>query len=140
MTKKIYRKEGSSLYNCNYIVSFCTKYKRRVLNESMRNSLKEIFDKISKTYDFNLNKISISENQVTLEIECSPTLGIKTAITKLKNGSATEMKELYPELNSRIPSIWTRDSYIVTTGEFKPTDIDEFLKLQKKYESYNIEE
>ena len=61
-------------------------------------------------------------------------------ITKLKNGSATEMKELYPELNSRIPSIWTRDSYIVTTGEFKPTDIDEFLKLQKKYESYNIEE
>lgn len=134
---KQYRQEGSSLYDCNYIVSFCTKYRRKVLNEDMKKTLKEILIKISKTYNFSIKNIEISDFQVILEVNCSPELGIKTVVNKLKNLSAPELKELYPELNSRIPSIWTRETYIKSIGKLNKEDIDIFVKLQKKYETYN---
>lgn len=138
MKVKKYRIEGNSIYCCRYLISFCTKYKRKVLDSEKIIKLKEIFLEIAKEYDIKIEKIDISSFQVTMKIECSPQLGIKTAITKFKNISATKMKELYPELSKRIPSIWTRESSIGTIGDIDEKQIEKFLKLQKKYETYDI--
>lgn len=134
--KKVYKKDNYSFYSCQYIVSFHTKYKRKVLDtDEKRNFVKETLLAISKDYDFEIKEIEVSDNQVTMEIDCNPYFGIQSSIIKLKNNSASILKEKFPELTSRIPSIWTRDSFISTIGKVKEEDISNFTNFQKKYEN-----
>ena len=134
--KKNFIYEKNSLYDCKYIISFCTKYKRKILDTNdIQSYLKEIFNNISKEFNFEISNLKILENQVIMEIYCNPTFGINTVITKLKDISATKLKEKFPSLTKRVPCIWTRDSFIKTIGKFEEDDISEFLSLQKKYQS-----
>ena len=133
--KKKYLQEGNSLYSCQYIVSFHTKYKRKVLDANKQKFLKNELLKIAKEFDFRLSNIEITNNQVTMKIDCNPKFGVYTAITKLKNNSAVALKKEYPELEKRIPSIWTRDTFISSIGVVDYQDINKFSELQKKYET-----
>ena len=133
MTK--FYKDGDSLYSCKYILSFFTKYKRKVLNEDKRIKLKEEIVKISEKYKFIVSDIEITENQITLVVECNPKFGIYAVINKLKNGTANMLNINYPELSSKLPSIWTRSFYLKTVGSNDKEKLDEFMASQKKYEN-----
>lgn len=127
--------EKNSLYDCKYIVSFCTKYRRKILDtEDAISFLEEVFKEVSNEYNFKILNLKIIENQVTMEIHCNPTFGINAVITKLKDISATKLKERFPPLTKRVPCIWTRDSFIKTIGSFNEKELEEFLTLQKKYQ------
>ena len=132
--KKEYICEKNSLYNCNYFVSFCTIYKRKIIDTNeLKLFLENDFNKIAKEYNFSINKIQIKDNQVLMEVSCSPKLGIDTVITKLKDISAKNLKEAYPSFTKRVPCIWTRNSFIETIGTHDETYLEKFVSLQQKY-------
>lgn len=129
---KIYKREKNSYYSCQYVISFCTKYKRKIISSEMKEDLSTIFYNIATEFDFVIKDLYILENQVILIIDCNPNFGISKVINKLKNISATKLKEKYPFLESRIPSIWTREEFISTMGNIELKDINIFVNMQNK--------
>lgn len=126
--------EKNSLYQCDYIISFCPKYKRKIFdNKDIIKFLTKTFKNIEKEYNFQIIKLKIEPNQVIMNVRCNPTFGINKVVTKLKDISAKELKNEFPSLEKRVPCIWTRDTFIQTIGSLDEQALEYFFKIQEKY-------
>lgn len=136
--KKNYKKDGDSMYGCQYVVSFCTKYKRYILKEKDFEVLKKSFNETANRYNFNILNMDFVGNQVYLVIDCDPIFGINNAVIKLKKESKDSLKIADPSFKTRIPCIWTRESFISTVGNVTEKDLRTFTDNQDNYvESIN---
>ena len=73
----------------------------------------------------------IKEDYVHLEIDCNPRFGIYNCITKLKRTSANLLVKEFPELESRLPNIWTRGAFISTSGDVSLEPMLDYIQEQK---------
>lgn len=130
--KKEYIIENESYYSCQYLIVFCTKYQRKFLSPEIKTFLQNLFYETADKFDFKIYSLEILENQVSLIIDCNPKFGIDKAITKLKNNSSSALKKHYPYLEKKVPSIWTRKSFISTMGNADTEDVNRFILNQKR--------
>ena len=131
--KKNFKNFNTSMYGCQYVVSFCTKYKRNILKEKDFETLKTSFLNTAKKYDFIIHNMEIKGNQATLVVECDPIFGINEAVIKLKKESKDYLKKVDPSFKTRIPCIWTRESFISTVGKVTDNDLKKFVDFQENY-------
>ena len=83
--KKNYKADkdsGNSRYGCQYVISFCTKYKRNIFKEKDFETLRTSFEKTAQKYDFIIHNMEFKGNQVYMVVECSPIFGISNAFIK----------------------------------------------------------
>lgn len=136
--KKSYIDNEKSRYGCQYLVSFCTKYKRNIFKEKDFVTLKVSFEKTAKEYGFMIKNMEITPNQVYMIIECDPNYGIINAIIKLKKESKDYLRKTDPSFKTKIPCIWTRESFISTIGTITEKELTIFTDNQETYiESIN---
>ena len=64
-------------------------------------------------------------------IDCNPRFGIMECVCKLKGKSSRIMREQFPELKSRIPTLWTRTSFISTVGSVSLETVKQYIENQK---------
>lgn len=131
--KKTYKSENFITYSCQYHVIFCTKYGRDVLLGDIGKRMGEIIYEISKSYGFDILDVNIMPNYVHLLIDCNPKPGIAECVKKIKHCSSHQLKEEFPSLKSRLPSLWTRNVFISTAGEVSLPEIQNYIKEQKIY-------
>ena len=68
---------------------------------------------------------------VHMIIDCNPRFGITECVKKLKGISAHEMREKFPELKSRLPTLWTRSSFISSVGSVSLAVVQKYIENQK---------
>ena len=129
--EKEYRSSQHLVYSCQYHVIFCTKYRRRILVQPYEEILKQLFNKIADDYSFSILEMEVMPDHVHMLIDCHPKFGIYECVKKLKGISAHELRENFPELKSRVPSIWTRSSFISTVGSVSLETVKRYIENQK---------
>lgn len=129
--EKIYQHSDSLTFSCQYHVLFCPKYRRKVLLGDIPKRLKEIFYLIAKEENFQILDVEVMSDHVHLLLSCNPKTGVYSAIRSLKNRSSHILREEYPELRKKLPSLWTRSSMISTVGEVSLADFTSYLEEQK---------
>lgn len=136
--RKNYIGNENSRYGCQYLVSFCTKYKRNIFKEKDFVTLRTSFEKTAKAYNFEIRNIEITPNQVYMVIECDPNFGIVNAVIKLKKESKDYIRNADPSFKTKIPCIWTRETFISTIGSVTEKELRTFTDIQETYlESIN---
>ena len=129
--RKEYKNDEQLVYSCQYHVVFCTKYKRNVLSKEMIEEINRIIDKLTKTYDFKIKDRWINEYSVHLLIDCNPEFGIVNCIKKIKSSTSRYLRENFPELKSKLPSLWTRSVFISSAGNVDLSEIISYMDAQK---------
>lgn len=130
--EKNYHLKEHLVFSCQYHVIFCPKYRRNVLVDDIEIRLKEIFLEVSKEYDFHIVEMEIMPDHVHLLIDCNPRFGIMNCVTKLKGVSSRKLRDEFPKLKSRIPTLWTRSSFISTVGSVSLESIKKYIQNQKE--------
>ena len=128
---KIYKNDNHLTYSCQYHVIFCPKYRRRVLNQGVDIRLKEILLDVATQYQFEILELEIMEDHVHLLIDCNPKFGIAECVKKLKGASSRILRNEFPHLKSRIPTLWTRSSFISSVGSVSLDIVKEYIANQK---------
>ena len=128
---KTYKTSAHLTYNCQYHVIFCPKYRRSVLINNIVPRLKELFIEISKKYDFTILEMEVMPDHVHLLIDCNPRFGIMEVVHKLKGITSNILREEFPELKRKIPSLWTRSVFIATVGSVSLDVVKQYIKDQK---------
>lgn len=118
-------------YKCDYFITFCTTYKAEILNDKIQKELKTFFQKECDKDGYDLKKVEITPYSVMLEISFPPTVSGQKVIGKLKRQSVNLIKDLAPEVKTKLPSIWTNNYFIQTVGEKNKEDALEFISIQK---------
>jgi putative transposase len=64
-------------------------------------------------------------------IDCNPRFGIMECVKRLKAVTSHQMREQFPELKSRLPTLWTRNAFVSTVGAVSLEVVKQYIDSQK---------
>ena len=103
-------------YNCHYHVVFCPKYRRKVLVNGIDERLKTILIETIEKWGQELVELEVMPDHVHLLVGCDPQFGIHRLVKYLKGTSSRYLRQEFPQLKRRLPSLWTNSYFVATTG------------------------
>jgi putative transposase len=75
--------------------------------------------------------ITVQPEHVHLFVEIPPTLAPRQVVHRVKGASSHRLRQEFPHLRSRLPSLWTRSYYVGTAGKVSETTIQRYIDAQK---------
>ena len=104
------------VYSCKYHVVWCPKYRRKVLVDGVDERLKEIAHAVAEEMRFEIIEMEVMPDHVHMLVEVDPQLGIHKAVKRVKGRSSHDLREEFPWLKRRLPSLWTNSYFVSTVG------------------------
>jgi putative transposase len=130
MDNKYTHKEGLVYLN-QYHIIFCPKYRRPVLVDEIEKDLREIFFEVAKEKQIEIKALEIMPDHVHIFISFDPRQPLHELIKLFKGRSSRILRDKYPKLKSRIPSLWTRSYFCCTIGHISEDTIKKYIEEQK---------
>nr|WP_142504775.1 IS200/IS605 family transposase [Melghirimyces algeriensis] len=118
------------VYDCKYHVVFCPKYRRKVLVSPVSDRLKELFVEKARELEVTISSMEIMPDHVHLLIQCDPQFGIHRAVKHLKGYTSRVLRQEFPHLKSRIPSLWTNSYFVATVGTVNLEEVKQYIETQ----------
>ena len=119
------------VYSCQYHVIWCTKYRRKVLDEAIQERLHHLICSKQTELDFSLLASDVMEDHVHLILENNPKVPITRIVGLLKGYTSKILRDEFPHLKSRLPSLWTRSKFISSVGNVSLKVVKEYIEDQK---------
>lgn len=110
------RSNNNVVYRCNYHVVFCPKYRRPVITGAVDERLKQIIREVCAERDAPIEAIETMPDHVHLLVVCDPQYGIHRLVKQIKGRSSRLLRQEFPHLKSRLPTLWTNSYFVATTG------------------------
>ena len=111
-----YKTNNNVVYSCRYHVVWCPKYRRKVLVDGVDERLKEIAQAVAEEMRFEIVEMEVMPDHVHMLVEVDPQLGIHKAVKRIKGRSSHDLREEFPWLRRRLPSLWTNSYFVSTVG------------------------
>ncbi|NMP24099.1 IS200/IS605 family transposase [Sulfobacillus harzensis] len=126
-----YKSNHNVVYSCKYYVVWCPKYRRRVLVGGVDERLKDIIHQVAQEHDAEVIEMEVMPDHVHLLIEVDPQYGIHKLVKQLKGRSSRLLRQEFPWLTSRLPSLWTNSYFVSTVGGAPLAVIKQYIENQK---------
>ena len=130
------RRQAHCVYRCQYHIVFIPRYRRKVLNEGVKQYLEIKLDEIRKYYpEIEYLERNIQVEHVHMVLSFPPKYSIATVVGIIKQNTGRALKEKFDFLKqaySRHPGIWSVGYFASTVG------LDE--EMIKKYVRYQEKE
>lgn len=127
-----YRSNNNVVYSCKYHVIWCPKYRRRVLDTPIDARLKQIVSDVCDETNSEVIEIEVMPDHVHLLVGCDPQFGIHRLVRAIKGRSSRILRDEFPKLKSRLPSLWTNSYFVCTVGGAPLAVIKQYIENQKK--------
>jgi putative transposase len=121
----------TSVYNIAYHLIWCPKYRRKVLVGNVEIRLKELLLEKAKTLDCEIEKMEVMPDHVHLFIKCTPNHAPQFVVGQLKGYTSKLLRDEFPSLKRRLPSLWTRSYYCESVGHISEETIKKYIHDQK---------
>jgi putative transposase len=128
---KPYHTDHSIVYSCQYHVIFCPKYRRKVLTDAVAARLNELVLAKQAEYGYTVIEMEVLPDHVHLLLDVDPRLGINVVVGKIKGCTSHELRNEFPWLKKRLPTLWTRSKFISTVGAVTLDVVQQYLESQK---------
>jgi len=112
-------------------VVFCPKYRRQVLVDGVDRRLKQIIAEVAKETDSLLLETEVMPDHVHLLIDVDPQFGLHRVVKAIKARSSRLLRDEFPWLKSRIPTLWTHGYFVSTAGGAPLAVIKRYIAKQK---------
>ena len=129
--EKPYHTDHSIVYSCQYHVIFCPKYRRAVLEDAVARQLKEMILEKQAEYGYAVMSMEIMPEHVHLLLDVDPRVGINNVVAKIKGYTSHELREEYPWLKKRLPTLWTRGKFISTVVAVTLDTVQRYIADQR---------
>ena len=128
---KKYKSKYNLVYSCQYHVIFSPKYRRPVLNDKISSRLKNLFFIKEHEWEYSIIECEIMPDHVHLLIDVCPRYSVVQIVSRIKGYTSKILREEFPELKSRLPSLWTRSSFISSVGSVSLDVVKQYIENQK---------
>ncbi|MEI2580918.1 IS200/IS605 family transposase [Scytonema sp. PRP1] len=129
---KNYKSNRNIVYSCKYHVVWCPKYRRPVLIGEVETRLKELLYQIAKEIEVEIIELEVMPDHVHVLLECDPQFGIHKVMKRLKGATSRYLRQEFPHLKSRIPTLWTNSYFVSTVGGAPLEVIKQYVANQKE--------
>ncbi len=120
------------VYACTYHVIWCPKYRRPVLHGLIRARLMELLRETTRDKRADLVEMEVLPDQVHLLIGTDPQFGIHRLVKAMKRRSSHALRQEFPQLKSRLPTLWTNSYFVATVGRAPLAVIKQYIAQQRR--------
>jgi putative transposase len=125
------RTNSNIAFQCAFHVVWCPKYRRRVLGGRIEQRLKQIIREVIDEKGAWLVEMEVMPDHVHLLVEVDPQYGIHRLVKAIKGRSSRLLRQEYPALKSRLPTLWTNSYFVATVGGAPLDVVKEYVENQK---------
>ena len=111
-----FKTNGKVVYSCKDQVVWCPKYRRKVLVNNVDMRLKEIIHQTAQEFRATVIELEVMPYPLHLLREVDPQFGIHRLVRYLKGRSSRLLRQEFPWLRSRLPTLWTNWYFVATVG------------------------
>jgi putative transposase len=128
---KGYLPSQTSIYFLNYHFVWCPKYRRKVLVENIQKRLETLIRLKCQELNCEVLALSIQPDHVRLFVKASPKFAPNRIIGEVKGYTSRLLRQEFPELRSKLPTLWTRSYFVSTHGHISDEIIQKYIEEQK---------
>lgn len=126
-----FKTNNNVVYSCKYHVVWCPKYRRKVLINGVDVRLKEILHEVVGETTGEILEIEVMPDHVHVLVEIDPQYGIAKLIRNMKGRSSRFLRQEFPWLKSRLPTLWTNSYFVSTVGGAPISIVKQYIENQK---------
>ena len=131
MVSRRWKRSNKSVFNVGYHLIWCPKYRRNVLVGSVETRLKELLVQKAGELGTSIEKMEVMPDHVHLFVKADPTMSPHFIVQQLKGYTSRTLRQEFPTLRSRLPTLWTRSYYVESVGHISESVIKKYIEDQK---------
>lgn len=93
--------------------------------------LKEILQQVANEFESEIIEMEVMPDHVHLLVEVDPQFGIAKLVRYMKGRSSRLLRQEFPWLKSRLPTLWTNSYFVSTVGGAPLTAVKQYIENQK---------
>ena len=128
---KGYASSIMSVHFMNYHFVWCPKYRRKVIVSDIESRLHEIIRDTAKENGWEIIALETMPDHVHLFIKTVPTIAPNNVIARIKGRSSRILRNEFPSLRKRLPTLWTRTYFVSTHGHVSSEIIKKYVGEQE---------
>lgn len=121
-----------SVFMLQYHLVLVTKYRKRVINDTISVRLREIFDYIASNYNISVEEWNHDEDHVHILFRAHPNSELSKFINAYKSASSRLIKKENPSLRNHLwkEMFWSRSFCLIATGGVSADVIRRYIQTQ----------
>lgn len=142
MTKtnsKNYQVKDGRVFNCRYRAVWTTKYDKDLLKGQVATRLEKLAQEAAQKKGFEIEEMEIGPHEVMCVLNVDPHMSAHYAIRAIKRSSNTPIREEFPEVKSKVPTLWNSNYILHSLG--RPSKLAEgcFVDSQKNETEFFVQ-
>lgn len=129
---KAYHADQHLVFSCQYHVIFCPTHRRKALCDGLDERFKELVLLDQERSEYRVVEMEVMPDHVHLLLDVSPHIGVFKTVCHIKGLTSRILRKEYPSLKTRMPSLWTRSSFISTVGSVSLDVVRGYIENQKR--------
>lgn len=140
------RTSANIVWRCYYHVVWCPKWRRPVITSTdpaidnppiagdpgpVDERLVQILHEVAQETGAIIEEVQTMPDHVHMLVQVDPTYGITKFVRQCKGRSSRLLRQEFPSLKRRIPTLWTRSSFIATAGGAPLGIIKQYIANQR---------
>jgi putative transposase len=121
-----YAKNAGAVYGLKLHLVWCPKYRRPVLVGEIERRLKELL--VEKVQ---IHTMEVMPDHVHLFVEFDPRWSVAEIVNRLKGYTSRILREEFPQLRSKLPTLWSRSYFANTIGHISEKTVQRYIESQK---------
>lgn len=126
-----YAKNAGAVFSLKYHVVWCPKYRRSVLVRPVDARLKALLRQKAAGLGLTIHVMEVMPDHVHLFVEGDPTICVAEIVNGLKGFTSHALREEFPFLKSRLPTLWSRSYYAGSVGSVSEAVVRKYIESQK---------
>ena len=121
-----------SVFLMHYHLILVVKYRKKVIDNSISDRLREMFEYISPNYKINLLEWNHDKDHIHILFKAHPKSELSKFINAYKSASSRLIKKEYPEIKKSLwkEYFWSRSFCLLTTGGAPIEIIKRYIESQ----------
>lgn len=114
-----------------YHIVWCTKYRRKVLEQNIQEEFKNLILKKADELGYKIEAMETMEDHIHIFVQASVKDSVHRIVSQLKGFTSFKLRNKFPELKSRLPCLWTRSYHAGTVGHVSEETVKKYIENQK---------
>lgn len=132
MPQPRYKRTSGAVFNLHLHFVWCPKYRRKVLVGEVETRLRELISEKADALGVEVEGLEVMPDHVHLFVAVPPTDAPQFYANQFKGSTSRVLRQEFPALKSRMPSLWSRSYYVGSAGHGSSAVIHGYLARQKE--------
>ena len=121
-----------SVFLMHYHLILVVKYRRKVINDTISERLREIFESIGPNYNITVEEWNHDGDHIHVLFKGHPNTGLSKFINAYKSASSRLIKKEFPQIRKFLwkEMFWSRSFCLLTTGGANIDTIRQYIETQ----------